>query len=518
MNVLPVGRRAVLVELGGLVAVHRFSRALEEQRPDTVEEVVAGAATVLVLFAEGAGEPLEEIRSLPDPRGPLPSPAPRTVSIPVVYDGPDLPFVAEAAGVAATDVAHLHSEPVYTVGFLGFSPGFAYLFGGDPRLAVARLPSPRTSVPAGSVGLAGDMTAVYPQDTPGGWRLIGRTEAVMFDPERDQPALLAAGDRVRFRPVATAGPPPRRPSASRPSAPLGRDSVEVLDPGASLTIQDRGRRGWAHAGVPVAGAADRGSAARANHLVGNPPDLALLECTLGGCRLRLRADRTVAVTGAVADITVDGLPARRHAGLVLRAGSELAVGPCREGVRVYVAISGGLDIYEVLGSRSTDTLSGLGPPPLVAGDVVPLGRPGPMTRPVEAPQATPISTSGGVVTVRARAGPRWDWLGASGLTALEEAEFTVTASSDRTGLRLEGPLIPLRREGEIPSEGMVAGAVQLPPGGGPIVLMRNHPPTGGYPVVAVVDDEGVDALAQAAPGQRVRLSLESERSAPGRTR
>ena len=515
----PFGERAVLVDVGDMGAVHRMWSALRENRPEGVGEVVAGAKTLLLLSSGGPVDPAAIVAALPDPAtldAPLES---RTVTIPVAYDGPDLDGVAEVAGLTARDVAQLHAAAEYTVGFLGFSPGFGYLFGGDRRLSVPRLASPRTTVPAGSVALAGGATAVYPQSTPGGWQLIGRTDAVLFDAGRERPALLSPGDRVCFEPVRELASPwmtglwsPARP------VPPGAPGVEVLEPGPLLTVQDQGRHGWAHVGVPVAGAADRGSAARANRLVGNPAGAALFESTLGGCRLRLRADRTVAVTGALVDVTVDGFPARIDVPLPLKAGSELALGPCRRGVRAYLAVAGGLDVAAVLGSRSTDTLSGLGPAPLAAGERVGLGGAagggagGAERTAVPVPPPTPLPDPRTVLEVQARWGPRAGWLAPEGKQVFATAEFVVAASSDRTGVRMEGPRLRPGRDGQIPSEGMVAGAVQLPPGGHPIVLMRNHPPTGGYPVVAVVDESGVDALAQAAPGQRVRFAVNPTRT------
>ncbi|HWE54423.1 MAG TPA: carboxyltransferase domain-containing protein [Acidimicrobiales bacterium] len=526
-----MGDSAVLIEAGSQDDVHRMWRAWRWAAG--VRFAVPGARTVLVV-AEAAIEDGERfVARLPAPTEAT-GPAGRTVNIPVLYDGPDLDGVAESCGVSAEEVVARHSGAEHLVGFLGFSPGFAYLTGGDPRVAVSRLPEPRTSVPAGSVALAGGMTAIYPQATPGGWRLIGRTGTVMFDPYADQPARLVPGDRVRFIPVAEL-PPYAPPSLGTPLAPPTPSvpALEVLDAGPQLTLQDDGRSGWAHAGVPIAGAADRRSARAGHAIVGNHPGAAGLESTLGRFRLRLRGgDAVLAVTGAAADLTVDGLPARSGAPLHLRPGMELLVGPARQGVRMYLAVAGGLDAPVVLGSRSADTLSGLGPAPLRPGDVVAIGtgpasdvgtdraggpapvRPGGIAsgpgRGVGPARRT--DASGGhliddPVVVSARLGPRSDWLHASGRATLGGEEFRVGPASDRIGVRLEGPPVRLSRPGELPSEGMVAGAVQIPPAGRPIVMMRNHPPTGGYPVVAVVDDAGVDALAQAGPGTVVRFRL-----------
>ena len=430
---------------------------------------------------------------------------PNLVEIPVVYGGPDLEDVCALTGLSVAAVVAKHSEADYSVAFLGFSPGFAYLVGTDPSLRVPRLDSPRRSVPAGSVALASEFTSVYPQSTPGGWRLIGRTNLRMFDPMRTEPSLLSPGDSVRFVSASTLGPSPGWGPIPLPS--VSSDYVLVIDPGPLTTIQDGGRPGWAHLGVPRAGAADRSSAELANRLVGNDPTGALLESTLAGPSLRIGSDRRVAVTGARATITVDGIPARPDTALTLRAGSEIRVAPVDAGARMYVAFSGGLMVDPVMGSRSTDTLSGVGPPPLKAGDVLALGEPEGEALATPEWGGTACPRPGELIRIPAVPGPRDDWIGQKGMETLAGAVFDVAPSSDRTGVRLSGAPVSVVRREELPSEGVIAGAIQVPPGGDPIVLLRNHPTTGGYPVAAVVTEEGIDALAQAQPGVRVRFEL-----------
>ncbi len=517
MNIIPVGDRALLADLESLEKVHRLWRNLRSNLPAGAEEVVAGARTVLVTFKAGIDlrAAAESIDSTSFSPGGLPTP--NRIEIPVAYDGPDMDEVATLSGISRSGVGERHSEPEYTVAFLGFSPGFAYLVGGDPALRVPRLSAPRRAVPAGSVALASEFTAVYPQSTPGGWRIVGRTDVSMFDPSRSQPSLLAPGDLVRFKPVKDVRPFPGWHHDPVPS--VSSNYLTVVEPGPLTTVQDGGRIGWSHLGVPRGGAADRRSAALANRLVGNDPSAAVLEATLSGPLLRLGSDRMVAVTGARATVTVDGIPARMDTALPLPAGSELGVGPFRSGARAYLAFAGGVDVGSVLGSRSTDTLSRLGPPPLRAGDVLPLGAlvGVPFGLPL-GPQVVPASgtgdaafrslpTSGDLIRVRALSGPRADWIGPRGMETLYESVFEVDSTSDRTGIRLNGPVVEIDRREELPSEGVVPGAVQVPAGGSPIVLMRNHPTTGGYPVAAVVDEEGVDLLAQARPGVRVKFEL-----------
>ena len=506
MRITPVGDLAVLVDVESLEEVHVLWRNLRSSPPAGTEEVIAGARSILATFQAGTNlaAAVESIRTTTVSSERV-SVTPNRIEIPVVYDGPDIDDVAALSGIAPSVVEARHSDPEYTVAFLGFSPGFAYLIGGDPSLRAPRLPSPRRSVPAGSVAVASEFTAVYPQSTPGGWRIVGRTDASMFDPSRPEPSLLAPGDLVRFKQVKEVGPfPPWRQDLGPP---VSGDCFTVVDPGPLTTVQDVGRIGWGHLGVPRAGAADRRSAAFANSLVGNDPASAVLEATLTGPLLRLGCDRLVAVTGARATVTVDGIPARLDTALPLPAGSELGVGNFRSGLRAYLAFAGGVDVGSVLGSRSTDTLSWLGPPPLRAGDALPLGRPLGAASGAGDPAFRSFPCAGDLIRVRAVRGPRDGWIGPRGMETLYESVFEVDATSDRTGIRLKGPVVDVDRTEELPSEGVVAGAVQVPPGGSPIVLMRNHPTTGGYPVAAVVDEHGVDLLAQARPGVRVKFEL-----------
>ena len=509
MQIIQAVDQALLVDLDNLEQVHGLWRDLRADRPPGCEEVVAGARSVLVMFVAGtdlaaAAERIHSRSASTSAFGNA-SATVNHIEIAVTYDGPDVDDVAALCGIDPSDFGSRHSEPEYTAAFLGFSPGFAYLVGGDPSLQIPRLPTPRRLVPAGSVAVASEFTAVYPQSTPGGWRIVGHTDASMFDPSRPQPSILAPGDLVRFKPVKEIGPFPRwRPHLGEP---LSRAYITVLEPGPLTTIQDRGRIGWSHLGVPRGGAADRQSAAFANALVGNDPAAAVLEATLSGPVLRLGSEQLVAVTGARATVTVDGIPARLDTALPLPSGCELRVGPFRSGARAYIAFAGGVGVESVLGSRSTDTLSWLGPAPLRAGDVLPLGPAVPWTTEPGDQSSRFFPDSGDLVRVRAWIGPRDDWIGPNGMETLSGSVFEVDPTSDRTGIRLKGPVVTGERREELPSEGMVAGAIQVPSGGSPIVLMRNHPTTGGYPVAAVVHEDDVDLLAQARPGVRVSFDL-----------
>ncbi|MFJ5532047.1 biotin-dependent carboxyltransferase family protein [Streptomyces sp. NPDC093261] len=285
-------------------------------------------------------------------------------------------------------------------------------------------------------------------------------------------------------------------------------ALAVVRAGALTTVQDRGRPGHAHLGVPRSGALDAPAAALVNRLVGNPPEAAVLETTLNGCALRPRSAVTVAVGGAPCAVTVDGRPAPWGAPVRVPGGALLDLGPARAGVRSYLGVAGGVAVEPVLGSRSTDLLSGLGPPPLANGAVLPLGRPaGPPARVDTAfPPGPPAE-----LVLRVTPGPRDDWFTADAFRTLVTRAYRVSAASNRIGLRTEGPALERTRAGELPSEGMVLGAVQVPPDGRPVVFLADHPTTGGYPVIGVVRAADLAAAAQAPPGTPLRFAAVSRR-------
>jgi biotin-dependent carboxylase-like uncharacterized protein len=272
-------------------------------------------------------------------------------------------------------------------------------------------------------------------------------------------------------------------------------------------VQDLGRPGLAHLGVSGSGAMDRAAHTLANRLVGNPESAAALEVVLGGLRLDLPAGCWVAVTGAWGPVSLNAEPLEPHtAARSDEGGGELFLGPATQGVRYSVALRGGLAVPATLGSRSRDTLAALGPEPLSEGDVLPLGLE--PTDPVPPADLVPVDPPpSGLVELGVRPGPRLDWISEDARALLFSSEWTTSARSDRTGVRLEGPALTRARHGELASEGMMAGSIQVSPDGAPTVLGPDHPVTGGYPVVAVVAERCLDQLAQLRPGQPVRLRL-----------
>ena len=278
--------------------------------------------------------------------------------------------------------------------------------------------------------------------------------------------------------------------------------IRVRAPGPLTTVQDLGRPGLAHLGVPTAGAADRRAFGLANRLVGNPAGAAALEVTLAGPELEWEAGGWVALTGGRVEASLDGRPVPMDVAVRVEAGQVLAVGTVTSGLRAYLAVRGGIDVPEVLGSRSTDTLAGIGPPPLEEGARLPLGD---LTQGDPFLQVAPTPALDPEPVLAAVRGPRDDLFTARALRTLVGAAWTVSSDSYRTGIRLDGPALERRRTVELASEGMVEGSLQVPPDGHPILFLANHPTTGGYPVVAVVAGRDLPLAAQARPGTRLRF-------------
>ncbi|WJZ66209.1 5-oxoprolinase subunit B/C family protein [Kocuria rosea] len=498
--VRPLGPRAALVECADLhdaVAVH--ARLAAADLPGLVD-CVAGAETVVVRTSttDALRGVVRAARAVP--RGSAGAGGARTVTIDVVYDGEDLEAVGELTGLGADGVVRFHTGQAWTAAFAGFAPGFFYCVGEDGP-DVPRRGTPRTAVPAGSVALAGRFSAVYPRSSPGGWQLIGRSAARMFDLDREDPALLRPGDRVRYRPVRELVEVAAAPAGT---APVRGPHLTVGAPGLQTLVQDGGRAGSAALGVSPSGALDAAAAGSANRLVGNGPGAAVLEHLLGGLELTAHGEHVLAVTGARAALTVTGpAPWRPPPGtpFALRDGERLAVGTVTAGARVYVGVRGGIAVPPVLGSRSADTLAGLGPAPLAAGDALPVGPdPGTAVRPPE-----PAPAPAAVPAVRVVPGPRDDWFTPAAVASFFAQEWELTASSDRVGARLSGEPLERVRTDELPSEGTVPGCVQVPPAGLPVVLLQDAPTTGGYPVIGVVHPEDLAVLAQLRPGGRLRF-------------
>jgi KipI family sensor histidine kinase inhibitor len=570
------GDSAVLVSVDDVATAHAVAAVVERARslgtaPVGVEESVVGFHNVVVHLDPLSTEPrlvepwLADLISLGHPArseaaDDLAAAAHR-IQIPVTFDGPDLEAVAALCGCSPEGVAGLLCGTDLRVGFVGFAPGFPYLVGLPPALAaIPRRDSPRPSVDAGSVAVAGGFASVYPRSTPGGWMLLGQTTTRLFDPSRPPYALLRSGDTVRFSILedSDAGLPggsgraPRALETSSARTPLparGDRFIAVLEPGLLSLVEDGGRHGLAGLGIPRAGPADPETMRLANRLVGNPDGEAAIEVTAIGPRLRFAGDAHIAVVASGpdgVDIRIDDRPVATDVVVPVHNDQELTVGRVRQGLRAYLAVSGGIDVPLVVGSRSSDLLSGLGHGPLVAGDRLDLGTP---VRPRGqlAPPLEPAVGQGPTV-IRVLTGPHLR--GPAAASPLAARNWTVGEASNRIGLRLDQVDHPTRSEHPegtdhpsgssgsggsdasgtsrtVPSTGMVTGAIQLPPDGNPIILMPDHATVGGYPVIACVIAADLPLLGQLRPGETVsfafvdppharRLLLDRERTSAAR--
>jgi len=526
-RVLPLGDAAATVELGESLdpetnaRVRALDRALAERPCSGFRETVPTHRSLLVVYDPGAvrfddlrrelvGRARQAAASVPEGR---------RHDVPTVYggeNGPDLAEVARAREMSEAEAIRLHASREYTVFMLGFTPGFAYLGLLAEALETPRRPTPRVRVPAGTVAIAGRQTAIYPVASAGGWSLLGRTSRRLFDPYRADPALLAPGDRVRFVPVPELPPPDPPPTAPAAAGPF---ALEVLEPGLLSTVQDGGRTGHRRCGVTAAGPMDARALRAANRAVGNAGDAAAIECTITGPTLLFLAPTRLAVAGADLGAVLDRAdlgpwPLPLGAAVLARPGNVLRFLGRRSGCRAYVAMQGGIDVPLVLGARATDLRGGFGGMlgrALTTGDRLALGSP---TGAAGVDSHADSHTR--AATVRVVLGPQDDHLGTDSVALFLGTTWRVGQTSDRVACRLEGPPLHHRGPAEILSDGMVPGSIQVPPDGGPIVMMADAPTTGGYPKLATVVSADLTTLAQLVPGEgEVRFEAVSVEDAQG---
>ncbi len=520
------GTRALLVDLPDLAEVMTWHAALTAQPLAGQTSAIAAARTVLLEFAT----PRDAQRAVETLAGFSPAAAgqttPREVTIDVIYDGEDLASTAEHLGISTEELINRHTSQAWMAAFGGFAPGFTYCVPADASTSegaesfewnVPRRANPRTAVPAGAVGLAGEFSAVYPRQSPGGWQLLGHTKTPMWDPSAEHPALLNPGDIVRYRAVraeasgaasSNAGSGKAASQHNRTQAAiLGRPVATLTDAGLLSLVQDRGRPGHGDIGVTRSGALDRASARAANAAVGNSSSAAVIE-NIGGLRITANVDTVLAVTGAEATVEVSTrsghkVPKALAQPIGLLAGEELAVRPTGTGARSYVAIRGGLATDTVLDSAASDVLSGMGPAPLADGDLLKAGR---AARTAVDPTILNPADSTNAATLRCVLGPRHDWFAEQTVRDFLGTSWEISGQSNRIGLRMTGPEgaeLTREHEEELASEGMLPGSIQVPPNGLPVLFLADHPVTGGYPVIATVIPEDMDAAGQLPPGSTV---------------
>jgi KipI family sensor histidine kinase inhibitor len=433
-----------------------------------------------------------------EPRG-------RLIKVPVCYEegfAPDLEWVAKKAGLRTEEVIMLHASKEYTCMMLGFAPGFVYLDEVDQKIRSDRLETPRTKVPAGSVGIAGAQAGIYGLETPGGWRIIGRTPLTMFNAYGSPPTPVGPGDRVKFeRITAEEFKFVKKGSAAPAPFVAGNPVLEVRQPGLFATVQDSGRFGFRHLGVPGSGGLDILSLLQSNYVVGNPGRSPVIEVMGGFFSVRALADVVVSVTGGDGELTVGGRKAETYSPLLLREGEELAIGKAA-GLLNYVSVAGRLTIQSVMGSCSTYSKGGFG---------------GYSGRALKAGDMLGVEGLSDHVLMRSVPESRRTLLGGDPIRAVRSSlhdgeatgddffglEFLVSEASDRTGYRLKcTERIPGAR-GQVLTYPTYPGYVQVPPDGSPIVLQCDCPTTGGYQLAAAILQSEMGKFSQLRPGSKL---------------
>lgn len=545
---LPVGDRALSVEFGKEMTKENNLRVISLYNSIKNKPIVGITSTLptyrslLVYYNPliiSINELITKLENLLTRNGYY-MPSGRLLRIPVIYGnnfGPDLQFVAEHNRLTTEEVIELHSSTEYLVAMMGFSPGFPYLSGLPQELSVPRLPTPRVKIPAGSVGIAGTQTGIYPQDSPGGWRIIGWTPFNLFDPDRDPPLILEIGDRVRFLRMMEEEEARKLAKTLEESLILSQKHIKttsikqkisasnigtftILKSGLFTTIQDHGRFGCESYGIPPSGAADKISMVLANKLVGNTGHEAVLEITLLGedVELLFNHPSLVALAGGKLTVKVNNKEMPLREGFTVKKGDVITLSDYVEGLRTYLAVSGGIQTPQFLESRSTyvsGKFGGFQGRMIREGDMVPF-----IIRDDLKSYRTSIDlstlaqdflTTQKPVKIRVVAGPQEDYFTLSGLNTFYNSEYEISSDSDRKGLRLTGPTIERQDVGEIVSDGTPPGSIQITGSGIPLIILNDGPTTGGYPKIGVVVTPDLDLLAQLRPGDFIsfeKVSLE----------
>lgn len=533
-----MGERAVLIEVADEISreantyVLALKRKLEEKAKVLrgILELVPAYTTLLIYYDPthvSIDNLLQTIRKV---EGEIKSEAiekivgrRRIIEIPVIYGGefgPDLQFIAEYSGLSIEEIIKIHSSQIYLVYMIGFTPGFAYMGEVPDVIAVPRLEKPRLKVPAGSVGIAGKQTGIYPIESPGGWRIIGRTPLKLFNPKSSKPTLLNAGDLVKFKPISRREyeklKKARKIVEEREEV-KGEVALQVENVGPGVTVQDFGRIGFRKYGVPFSGALDKKSFMIANILVGNDVNSACIEVFQSSLTLRALKDVIIAITGAEIYATINGEKISTYQATILRKNDELFIQQFERGQVAYIAVSGGIEEPMLLGSRSYYLRADIGRA-LKSGALLTIGKIRDESVFKDYPARKIPSKFKPVIeeeiTLRVILGPHDEYLSSEIVEDFLVSTFVVTPYIDRMGFRLtklEGE--GYGGTGRLISCGTVPGAIQIPPDGNPIVLMADAQTTGGYPIIGTVILSDLDILAQAQPGTKIKFEKISVKEA-----
>jgi len=541
LDILDLGDTAILVDFRGdadaLLKIHSLCELLLSCSPSWLLDAIPGIDTLLVslrfddfeyeVIRATARTEIKEllVKILGDKK--LTSPQDSVHRIRVCYDpevAPDLVASAEKCKLTVREFINRHKNSEISVDILGFMPGFAYCSGLDPSLKLPRLETPRTAVPPGSVAIAELQTAIYPKTTPGGWNIIGRSPEVLFDPRKKRPSLLTARDRVEFIEIDLAqfkkiqAEEILNSSQQKNISDSQQGCIEVISPGLLTTVQGLPRYGFAHLALSAGGPMDIEGAHLANALVGNPHDAAGLEITSTGPKLLFHVDAWIGWVGAQCTAQIDGQTVPGNRPVHINKGQTLSFGVMTQGYRIFLAIAGGIDSEFILGGQGSHLSAGIGDKVVQKGDILQLSNPSValefplLNRLIKAQQAfpkwsiaSPALSGRNTHFIKAIPSVHLELLNPKDQALLWKTVWTVSAHSNRMGMRLDSHFKISSPLAGIPSQGIWFGTVQLPPSGQPILMLAEHQTTGGYPRLLEAIDSERSKLAQLRPGDKIQF-------------
>ena len=522
LEVQIMGEEGLMIDFGSKLSrevnimVKIVSEKLEELRGLGIKEVIPAYTTILAVLdplKADRDKLINEVRRIVRSIKPedLKEEVNRVIEVPTVYDpqyGLDLEDISKLTKLSIEEIINLHSSQVYRVYMVGFIPGFPYMGEVPEKIAVPRLENPRIKVPAGSVGIAGVQTGIYPFESPGGWRIIGRTPLRLFNPNKDPPTLFKIGDYVKFKPISREA---YEKMLEAEWADVGKLKIEgepilrVEAAGPGVSIQDLGREGYRKYGVPVSGALDKESFIIANMIVGNEINDACIEIFQSSFEATVLQDIIISICGAKVDGEIDGEPLENCKAIPVRRGCKITINGLRGGMVAYMAIAGGINEPIILGSRSYYTTAGIGR--ILSENSIITTAKNKFNELIDVCPSMNIDWNREVNDeFRVIIGPHIKHFTEEMMNEFLSMKFTVTSNLNRMGYRLErGEEAKLRGVGRLLSCGTIPGAIQVPGDGNPIVLMADAQTTGGYAIIGKIISPDLYAFSQVEPGRKVKF-------------